>query len=258
MFSLLTLIVACLQNSIKEWCRDHRVHHKHVETNADPHNSNRGFFFSHMGWLMCKKHVDVIEKGRKIPLDDLDNDVVVWFQHKCVILLHSSKKIILSKTSFAYLRYYIPLFLVCNIALPTVIPLFWNESLLIGYFVPFVLRYAYTLHSTWLVNSVAHMFGNKPYDTNIQPVESVFVSLATIGEGYHNFHHTFPNDYATSEYGPLWFNLTKTFIDVCCVLGLATDRKQTPVESVLSRRKRTGDLAHNHNSHHNENIEHEY
>lgn len=52
-----------LQNDIYEWCRDHRVHHKYSETNADPHNSNRGFFFAHMGWLLVKKHDDVKEKG---------------------------------------------------------------------------------------------------------------------------------------------------------------------------------------------------
>ena len=52
-----------LQNDIYEWSRDHRVHHKFSETNADPHNANRGFFFSHMGWLLLKKHNDVKEKG---------------------------------------------------------------------------------------------------------------------------------------------------------------------------------------------------
>jgi len=39
------------QNCIIEWVRDHRVHHKFSDTNADPHNANRGFFFSHMGWV---------------------------------------------------------------------------------------------------------------------------------------------------------------------------------------------------------------
>jgi stearoyl-CoA desaturase (Delta-9 desaturase) len=71
-----------LQNSIFEWCRDHRVHHKHAETNADPHNAKRGFFFSHMGWLLMKKHPDVFKKGSKIPMDDLLADPVVYYQKK--------------------------------------------------------------------------------------------------------------------------------------------------------------------------------
>lgn len=47
------------QNDIYEWSRDHRVHHKFSETDADPHNATRGFFFSHVGWLLCKKHPHV-------------------------------------------------------------------------------------------------------------------------------------------------------------------------------------------------------
>ncbi len=44
------------QGSIYHWARDHRVHHKFSETDADPHNATRGFFFAHMGWLLVKKH----------------------------------------------------------------------------------------------------------------------------------------------------------------------------------------------------------
>lgn len=40
------------QDAAMHWARDHRVHHKYSETDADPHNATRGFFFSHMGWLL--------------------------------------------------------------------------------------------------------------------------------------------------------------------------------------------------------------
>jgi stearoyl-CoA desaturase (delta-9 desaturase) len=70
------------QNHIYEWSRDHRVHHKFTDTNADPHNIKRGFFFAHMGWLMCKKHPDVREKGKTIDMSDLEEDAVVMFQKK--------------------------------------------------------------------------------------------------------------------------------------------------------------------------------
>jgi stearoyl-CoA desaturase (delta-9 desaturase) len=49
------------QNDVCEWARDHRVHHKFSETYADPHNATRGFFFSHVGWLLVRKHPDVRE-----------------------------------------------------------------------------------------------------------------------------------------------------------------------------------------------------
>ena len=51
-----------LQNSICQWVRYHRVHHKYAETDADPHNSNRGFFFAHIGWVMMKCHPEVIRR----------------------------------------------------------------------------------------------------------------------------------------------------------------------------------------------------
>lgn len=47
------------QNCIYIWVRDHRQHHKYSDTDADPHNATRGFFFSHCGWLMSKKHPKV-------------------------------------------------------------------------------------------------------------------------------------------------------------------------------------------------------
>lgn len=72
----------CVQNDIYEWARDHRVHHKYSETDADPHNATRGFFFAHIGWLLVRKHPDVIEKGRKLELMDLKEDKVVMFQRR--------------------------------------------------------------------------------------------------------------------------------------------------------------------------------
>ena len=60
---LMIMQTMSLQNDIYDWCRDHRLHHKHSDTNADPYNARRGFFFSHMGWLLVRKHPNVIRKG---------------------------------------------------------------------------------------------------------------------------------------------------------------------------------------------------
>lgn len=70
------------QNDMIEWVRDHRVHHKFTDTNADPHNSKRGFFFSHIGWLMCRKHPDVKVFGKKVDLSDVESDPILQFQRK--------------------------------------------------------------------------------------------------------------------------------------------------------------------------------
>lgn len=68
------------QNCLYIWCRDHRVHHKYSDTDADPHNTKRGFFFSHVGWLLRKKHPEMKRKGRMLDFSDLLNDPLVKFQ----------------------------------------------------------------------------------------------------------------------------------------------------------------------------------
>lgn len=70
------------QNHVYEWARDHRVHHKFSETDADPHNAKRGFFFSHVGWLLMKKHPDVKLKGKVVDMSDLEKDFVVVLQRR--------------------------------------------------------------------------------------------------------------------------------------------------------------------------------
>ena len=103
-----------------------------------------------------------------------------------------------------------------------------------------ILRYLLTFHATSLVNSAAHLWGNRPYDKNINPAENIGVAISTLGEGFHNYHHTFPHDYATSEYG--WhLNITTWFIDFMALLGQASDRRKISQNTVDKRRSRTGD-----------------
>lgn len=70
------------QEPALHWVRDHRVHHKFTDTDADPYNSRRGFFFSHIGWLMCKKHPEVVRQGKKVDMSDLENDPIFLIQQK--------------------------------------------------------------------------------------------------------------------------------------------------------------------------------
>ncbi|KPJ16370.1 Acyl-CoA Delta(11) desaturase [Papilio machaon] len=59
--------IACHLTSYN-WIRDHRMHHKYSDTNADPHNAKRGFFFSHIGWLFIKKHSEMKRLGNELQL----------------------------------------------------------------------------------------------------------------------------------------------------------------------------------------------
>ena len=66
------------------WARDHRVHHKYTETDADPVNALRGFWFSHLGWLTMKRHPAVLKKGNQCDLSDIIADPVIAFGEKYV------------------------------------------------------------------------------------------------------------------------------------------------------------------------------
>merc|ERR1712117_504302 len=125
------------------------------------------------------------------------------------------------------------------IVVPTWIPVhFWGEAVWTSYTWS-VLRYLCTLHSTWLVNSAAHMWGGRPYNAHVTPAENPLVALLSVGEGFHNYHHTFPHDYSASEWR--WsLNLTTLFIDTMAWCGMASDRRSVSKEAVEARKKRTG------------------
>nr|AFJ66830.1 Z9 C14 acylCoA desaturase [Chauliognathus lugubris] len=210
------------QDAVVDWARDHRVHHKYSETDADPHNAKRGFFFSHMGWLMCRKSKQVKEKGKEPDISDLYADPILRYQKK-------------------YYMLFMPL--MC-FAFPTVVPLyFWNESLKTAFFVN-IFRYIFSLHATWLVNSAAHLYGEKPYNKHINPAENLAVSLIVNGERWHNYHHTFPWDYKAGEFGRYGTNLTTVFINAMAKIGLAYDLKFVPEDVVKRRVHKTGDGSH--------------
>merc|ERR1719375_3064925 len=110
--------------------------------------------------------------------------------------------------------------------------------------VPGALRYVWVLHCTWLVNSAAHLWGERPYDPKSNPAENPLVAIASIGEGWHNWHHKYPFDYAASEYGiTAQFNPTKLVIDVCAFFGLVTDRKRATAMWAREQKKLKTELV---------------
>jgi stearoyl-CoA desaturase (Delta-9 desaturase) len=235
------------QGSIYHWSRDHRVHHKFsevrhsgsscpkktprflanffcdVQTDADPHNATRGFFFAHMGWLLVKKHPEVIKAGREMDFSDLNEDWCVMFQKK------------LDPWFALYMCYVMP---------AQVASYFWGEPFWNGFFVAGALRYCVVLHFTWLVNSAAHLYGDHPYDVLSYPSENPVVSWCSIGEGWHNWHHKYPFDYAASEFGvTAQFNPSKLFIDLMAAVGLVWGRKRGTAAWAMGRARRDRDLA---------------
>ncbi|XP_028034399.1 acyl-CoA Delta(11) desaturase-like isoform X2 [Bombyx mandarina] len=207
------------QNSAITWIRDHRMHHRYSDTDADPHNATRGFFYSHIGWLLVRKHPEVKRRGKTIDMSDIYSNPVLVFQKK----------------------YAIPFIGAVCFVIPTLVPIyFWGETLTNAWHIT-LLRYIISLHVTFLVNSAAHLWGTRAYDKRIFPAQNLIVSLLAVGEGFHNYHHVFPWDYRTAELGNNYLNLTTKFIDFFAWLGWAYDLKSVPDSAVQSRAARTGD-----------------
>uniref|UniRef100_A0A1L8D6B4 Desaturase-7 n=1 Tax=Plutella xylostella TaxID=51655 RepID=A0A1L8D6B4_PLUXY len=255
------------QRDIYTWALDHRVHHKYSETCADPHDVRRGFWFAHVGWLVLTPHPAVEDRRRALRevSKDLDSDPVVywqkmrgfWFAHVGWLVLtphpavedrrralrEVSKDLDSDPVVYWKKILFIPLFGILNVALPIWIPVHcWGESVINAFIVSFVLRFTATLNIAYSVNSFAHLWGNKPYDKFISPVENQVVSLAALGEGWHNYHHVFPWDYRTSELGRV--NISTNFINAFAKIGWAYDLKAASSAMITDRMRRCGDESH--------------
>lgn len=214
-----------LQNHIYDWARDHRVHHKYVDTDADPHNSKRGLFFSHMGWLFVKKLPQVDEKVNSIDVSDLLADPVVMIQKKYYHFVWAP---------------------IIGFFLPAWIPwYYWGEDFIVAFFLCTMLRYALCTNITFLVNSVAHVYGTRPYDKNLRPTDNAPVSVVTGGEGWHNYHHVFPWDYKAGELGNYRSNISCAFIEFMAKIGWAYELKSVSQDMLHKRVLRTGDGTRN-------------
>ncbi|XP_063389818.1 acyl-CoA Delta(11) desaturase-like isoform X2 [Cydia fagiglandana] len=207
------------QHSALRFARDHRAHHKFSDTDADPYNPARGFFFAHIGWLLVRKHPQAITRGKGIHVDDLYQNPVLVFQNKYSFHLTS----------------------LLAFVLPALVPTyFWQESVTTAHHVS-VVRVLAVWHAFFTTNSAAHSHGYRPYDKRIMPTQNLPVTFITLGEGFHNFHHVFPFDYRAAELGNNCLNLTTRFIDVFAWIGWAYDLKHASPDVIAKRSNRTGD-----------------
>lgn len=191
-----------LQNSIYNWSARHRVHHRYVDdTGRDPHSARSGFWHAHMGWMLRNWPASEADYSRA---KDLTKDAIVMWQH----------------------RHYWTLVWVTNLGLPLLLGL-WAGDVIGMLLLAGVLRLVLSHHFTFFINSLAHMWGRRPYSDENTAVDNGMVALVTWGEGYHNYHHAFPGDYRN---GVRWwqYDPSKWFINLCAWIGLVRDRRHTP------------------------------
>ena len=198
-----------IQNTILQWCSNHRMHHKKLDTDDDPYSIKEGFFHAHMGWILEQKEFPV--EG----VLDLKKKPAVIFQAK----------------------YYWTITILLSFVLPLAIGFLYNRpigALLWGV----ILRITLVHHFTWFINSLCHYVGNKHYDFNITARDSWYMALFTFGEGYHNFHHTFQWDYRN---GIKWYDFdpSKWLIKFLSFFKITYDLKVVPEFKIFQARINT-------------------
>lgn len=191
-----------VQGSVFDWCAGHRLHHRHVDDiYQDPYSAKRGFWFSHIGWML-KNYPSGHYDYKNIP--DLKADPVLVAQDK----------------------YYALWILLANIGLPALFG--WMVGDVAGTLVlAGLLRLVLSHHFTFFINSLCHMFGTRPYTDTNTARDNPILAIFTWGEGYHNYHHFFQYDYRN---GVKWwqYDPSKWIIYGLSKIGLTWDLKRVP------------------------------
>lgn len=208
-----------LQNSALQWARDHRDHHRFVDREKDPYNIKRGFWWAHIGWIFFKE--DPSRGFADVP--DLTGNRLVMLQHRFSTLLGIG----------------------LGLGLPTLVGAFFGRpmgGLLWGGFLRIVLIH----HTTFFINSLAHVWGSRPFTEENSARDNWFLAFFTHGEGFHNFHHKFPSDFRN---GIRWYQWdpNKWLIRFLSAVGLGRGLRVTPqplierarVQVVLARAERS-------------------
>ena len=193
-------VLACLaqssaQSSVLWWAAKHRSHHRHSDTDEDTHSpGRRGFVYSHVGWIFDRRHrgTDMVQ------VDDLARFPELRWLHR----FEFAPAIALAAAAFALAG--------------------WS-GLVVGFGWSTVLVY----HSTFCINSLAHMHGRRRYITGDDSRNNWLLALLTLGEGWHNNHHAFQS---SARQGFRWWEVDVTFYALWTLsrLGVVWNLKAPP------------------------------
>jgi stearoyl-CoA desaturase (delta-9 desaturase) len=181
------------QKGVLWWAARHRTHHRFSDQDGDPHDSRRGFWYSHIGWLY--DHNEATDFGK---VRDLARYPELVFLNKF---------------------WFIP-----PVALALAVWALWGWSgLLIGFFLSTVVLW----HGTFTINSLSHIFGSQRYDAKDDSTNNWFLAIITMGEGWHNNHHHFMG---STRQGFMWweYDFTYYILRVFALFGLVWELKEPP------------------------------
>jgi stearoyl-CoA desaturase (Delta-9 desaturase) len=189
------------------WAAHHRSHHRHADTPADPHSPRHGFWRSHVGWFLTRAGFGT--DWSRIP--DLAKYPELRWLDRYDTLVPVALAVALYALG-AMLQRWAP-------GLGTSGP----QLLVWGFFVSTVALF----HATVTINSLAHRFGSRRFDTGDDSRNNAWLALLTFGEGWHNNHHFFPG---SARQGFRWWELDLTWygLRAMAALGLVRDLKPVP------------------------------
>ncbi|MCM8533622.1 MAG: acyl-CoA desaturase [Lentisphaeraceae bacterium] len=196
------------------WASHHRKHHSRSDTEQDVHSPvTKSFLFSHMGWFLTRKH---------FPTDT--RHVKDWMKFPELVFINRFD-------IFSPALYILGLYGIGE-ALALYTPgLGTNGFQLViwGFFVSTVILY----HATFTINSLAHRWGSRTFETSDDSRNNRFLAVLTLGEGWHNNHHHFPSSVKQGFYRGEWdisYNILKTMR----FFGLVSDMKERVPEKPQS------------------------
>jgi stearoyl-CoA desaturase (delta-9 desaturase) len=197
------------------WAAHHRVHHRHSDDPLDPHSPVRlGFLRSHVGWILERGNF----RTRVEEVPDLARFPELRFLDRFDVLV----PVLFAGAIFGL-----------GALLAAVAPGLGTDGpqlLVWGFAISTVALY----HSTFTINSLAHVFGSRPYATSDYSRNNPLLALLTLGEGWHNNHHHFPG---SVRQGFRWWQVDVSWylLMLLAACGVVWDLRPVPARVVALR-----------------------
>ncbi len=223
-YTLAILGVCSFQDSPARWVLVHRVHHQHSDHQPDPHTPRVSAFWAHMGWLFIdNRELSTVNAYDRYVRDIIRDPLYFWLQRNL-------------NWVWVYLAHAVAIFalgLGIGLVATGTMAGMWQVGLKFLMW-GVIMRTIYTWHVTWGINSVAHIWGYRNYETREDSTNNWLFALLTNGEGWHNNHHADPR---SAQHGHKWWELDVTFISLMFFekIGLIKNLVR-PNEAVLDRK----------------------
>jgi stearoyl-CoA desaturase (delta-9 desaturase) len=207
-FVFATIGASCVQRGPLWWAAHHRHHHRVTDTPADPHSPGvHGFLWSHVGWFLTPRNFRT--DLSRVP-DLAKFPELRWLDRYDIAI-----PIVLAVLLYAL-----------GVLLHHVAPQLGTsggQMLIWGFFVSTIVLF----HATVTINSLAHRFGRRRFETKDDSRNNLWLALLTFGEGWHNNHHFFPG---SSRQGFRWWEVDLTWygLKLMSMLGLVRGLKPVP------------------------------